>query len=310
MEGCRPPATGLSSLRQQHPHSGKGADRIGLGIACAVAGLFGMSAMDTCAKLLGEGYAISQVILGRNAVGVLAVLTFVMISSQGLAMLRPRRPGLLILRTVASLGAGFLFFTSLRYLPLADAFAIAFASPLFITALSVPLLGEHVGLRRWAAVVIGFVGVLVIVQPGTDSFRLEGLLPLGAALFHAIGMLIGRKMTREMTTSAIMFWPSLGAASVTLLLMPIQWQTPSTPDLGIFILMGVVGTLGMALITQGYRYAPAAVIAPFDYSSLLWAVMFGWIFWRDIPAPHVWAGAAILIACGLYILHRETRSAV
>ncbi len=297
----------MSSLQRQHPQTTP-TERIGLGIASAVTGLFGMSAMDACAKLLGEGYAISQVILGRNAVGLLAVLAFVMIRSEGLAMLRPRRPGLLLLRTGASLGAGFLFFTSLRYLPLADAFAIAFASPLFITALSVPLLGEHVGLRRWAAVLIGFVGVLVIVQPGTDSFRIEGLLPLGAALFHAVGMLIGRKMTRDMTTSAIMFWPSLGAASVTLLLMPSQWQTPNAPDLGIFVLMGVIGTLGMALITQGYRYAPAAVIAPFDYSSLLWAVMFGWIFWRDIPGSPVWAGATILIACGLYILHRETRS--
>lgn len=284
------------------------AERIGLGIGCAVAGLFGMSVMDALAKLLGEGYAISQVIFGRNAVGFIAILVFLTIRGTGFAFLRPRRLDLLLARTALSLGAGFSFFTSLRYLPLADAFAIAFAAPLFITALSVPLLGERVGITRWTAVIIGFFGVLVVVQPGSGSFRVEALLPLAAAFFHAIGMLLGRRMTREMTTSAIMFWPSLGATIVTLGLMPYQWETPNSPDLWLFITMGLVGTLGMALITQGYRHAPAAVIAPFDYSTLLWATIFGWVFWHDVPGPNVWIGALILTASGLYLLYRETKS--
>ena len=281
-------------------------DRIGLGIAFAVAGLFGMSLMDACAKLLGEGYAVSQIILARNGVGAFAVLAFV-IASGRLRVLRVHRFGSLALRTVFSLLAGFLFFTGLRYLPLADAFAIAFTAPLFITALSVPFLGEHVGPRRWGAVLVGFAGALVVIQPGTDSFRLEALLPLGAALAYAVTMLVSRKLTREMTTSAIMFWSSLGAALAVLMLMPFQWKTPGPADLGTFLFMGLIGTLGMSLITQGYRYAPAAVIAPFDYSALLWAVILGWLIWNDVPAPHVWLGAALLIASGLYILHRETK---
>lgn len=282
-------------------------ERIGFGIACALTGLFGMSIMDACAKLLGAGYAISQVILGRNAVGVLVILIFVMVSSPGLRSLQPHRHDLLLLRTALNLGAAFLFFTGLRFLPLADAFAIAFTAPLFITALSVPLLGEQVGLRRWTAVLLGFAGVLVVMQPGTESFRIEALLPLGAAFCYALTMLVGRKMSRHMTTSAIMFWPSLGAVLATLLMMPSQWQTPNLSDLGVFAVMGVVGTLGMSLITQGYRYAPAAVIAPFDYSALLWAVILGWVLWKDVPGPPVWLGSSILIASGLYILHRETR---
>ena len=282
------------------------SERIGFGIACALTGLFGISVMDACAKLLGANYAISQIIFARNAIGILAILGFLMVRGSVLAPLRPRRIGLLLLRTALNLGAAFLFFTGLRFLPLADAFTIAFAAPMFITALSVPLLGEHVGVRRWTAVIVGFVGVLVVMQPGTESFRPAALLPLGAALCYAITMLIGRKMTRHMTTSAIMFWPGLGAALATLALMPSQWQTPSPFDLGLFVLMGVIGTLGMSLITQGYRYAPAAVIAPFDYSALLWAVILGWVIWRDVPGPNVWIGSAILIASGLYILHRET----
>ena len=282
-------------------------DRIGLGISLAVIGLFGMSVMDACAKFLGEGYAISQIVMARNGVGALAVLAFVLLRSGGLSALRPSRLDLLALRTVFSLGAGFLFFTSLRYLPLADAFVIAFTGPLFITALSVPLLGEHVGPRRWAAVIVGFVGVLIVVQPGTGSFRVEALLALGAALSYALNMLVSRKMTRYMATTAIMFWPSLGAVLAMLVMMPSQWQTPGPFDLTLFVLMGVIGTLGLSLITQGYRYAPAAVIAPFDYSALLWAVILGWVIWNDVPEPNVWLGSFILIASGLYILHRETR---
>ena len=284
-----------------------GDDRAGLGIACVLAGLFGMSVMDACAKLLGEGYAISQVILARNGVGALVVFAFVLIGGQGFHRLRAQHPGLLALRTVFSLIAGFLFFTALRYLPLADAFAIAFTGPLFITALSVPLLGEQVGIRRWAAVIVGFIGVLVVIQPGTSSFRPEALLPLGAALAYALTMLVSRKMTRDMNTASIMFWSSLGAALVALTLMPTQWQTPTSADLGLFLFMGLIGTLGMTLITQAYRFAPAAVIAPFDYSALLWAILLGWLIWNDIPGPNVWLGAGILIASGLYILHRETR---
>lgn len=289
---------------------GHGSSQVGLGIASAVIGLFGMSVMDACAKLLGEGYAISQIILARNGVGVVAVLVFVLASGHGLGLLRAGRIGLLLLRILFSLIAGFLFFTSLRYLPLADAFAIAFTAPLFITALSVPLLGEQVGIRRWLAVTAGFFGVLIVIQPGMASFRPEALLPLGAALSYALTMLVSRKMTRDMTTSAIMFWSSLGAALAALVLMPSQWQTPTASDLGIFLFMGLIGTLGMALITQGYRFAPASVIAPFDYTALIWAVILGWLIWGDLPSADVWLGAAILITSGLYILHRETMTSV
>lgn len=284
-------------------------EKVGLGITCAVTGFIGIAVMDACAKLLGEGYAISQIILFRNGVGALAVFVVLLISGTGFRPLRTHRIGLLALRTAFSLAAGFLFFTGLRYLPLADAFAVAFTGPLFITALSMPLLGEHVGMRRWAAVIVGFTGVLVVIQPGMASFRPEALLPLGAAFFYALAMLISRKMTRDMTTSAIMFWSSLGAALTALALMPYDWRTPGPADLAVFVSMGLIGTLGMALITQGYRFAPAAVIAPFDYSSLLWAVILGWLIWNDVPGQKVWVGASILIASGIYILHRETRRA-
>src|SRR3546814_8089317 len=130
-----------------------------------------MSVMDACAKFLGGGYAISQIILARNGIGALAVLAFVLLGGGGLACLRPNRPLLLALRTLVNLVTAFLFFTGLRSLPLADAFAIAFAAPLFITSLSFPVLGARVGLLRWAAVLVVFLGVLFVVPPGRASFR-------------------------------------------------------------------------------------------------------------------------------------------
>ena len=290
----------------QLPLEKSAADQVGLGIGLAISGMFGMAVMDTFAKFLGEGYAISQIILFRNGIGVTAILVFALSRPTGLYGLRPRMPGLLLLRSALNIAAAFCFFTALRFMPLADAFAITFAAPLFITALSVPLLGEHVGIRRWSAVTIGFIGVLFVVQPDPDKFRIESLLPLGAALAYAISMLIGRKLTRHMTTSAIMFWPSLVAVAFTSLLMPWDWQTPTPPDGGLFVAMGLIGTLGMSMITQGYRHAPASVIAPFDYTVLVWGVIFGWLIWNDFPGLNIWVGSAILVASGLYILYRET----
>lgn len=290
----------------QLPLEKPAADQVGLGIGFAIVGMFGMAVMDTFAKFLGEGYAVSQIIMFRNGIGVLAILAFAASRPVGINGLQPRKPGLLLLRAGLNIVAAFCFFTALRYMPLADAFAITFAAPLFITALSVPILGEHVGVRRWSAVTIGFVGVLFIVQPDPDGFRAESLLPLCAALAYAISMLIGRKLTRHMTTSAIMFWPSLVAVAVTALMMPWDWKTPEPFDGGLFLAMGLIGTLGMSMITQGYRHAPASVIAPFDYTVLIWGVIFGWLIWNDFPDLNVWIGSAILVASGLYILYRET----
>ena len=142
--------------------------------------------------------------------------------------------------------------------------------------------------------IIGFIGVIIVVQPGTASFRIEALYPLGAAFFCAIAMLMGRRMMMDMTTSAIMFWPSLGTVAITAAVMPSQWQTSGVPDAMLFVFMGLIGALGMFLITQGYRYAPASVIAPFDYSVLLWGVLFGWAIWQEEPRANVWIGSAIL----------------
>ncbi len=283
-------------------------DRIGLGIAGILIGMFAVSIMDALAKWLGEGYPIAELVFFRNLFALPPALFILWQQRGGRASLVPRWKTGHVLRALFALGATFTFFLGLRYLPLADAISIAFAAPLLVTALSVPILGERVGLRRWAAVIAGFVGVLVMTRPGAEAFRPEALYILVAVLCYALAMLVTRRLARSDTTPAIM----LSSIGISILLsglaLPFGWRTPAGMDFLLFVLLGLVGGIGMYFMTQAYRYAPAAVIAPFDYTALLWGTLFGWLVWHELPGAHVWFGAAIVIASSLYIVYRETRS--
>ncbi len=282
-------------------------DRVGLGIAAILIGMFTVSIMDALAKWLGESYPIAELVFFRSLFALLPVFFILWQQRSGFAALKPRWRLGHFLRAVLSLGALFTFFTGLRYLPLAEAISIAFAAPLFVTALSVPILGERVGPRRWAAVVIGFLGVLVMTRPGAEAFRPEALYILAAALCYALSMLVTRRLARSDSTPAIMLSGICVALAVSSLALPFDWRTPVGADIWLFVLLGLVGGTGMYFMTQAYRYAPAAVIAPFDYTALLWATLFGWLVWHELPDTNVWFGAAIVIASGLYIVYRETR---
>ena len=193
----------------------------------------------------------------------------------------------------------------LRGLPLAEAVAVSFTEPLFITALSGPLLGEAVGVRRWAAVIIGFVGALIMVRPGTEAFRPEALLVLTAAFAYALAMVLTRRLTRTETDVALVTYTTLIAGLASLPFASLVWQAPGSGDLGLFALVGIAGGSAAYLLVIAYRNAPAAVVAPFDYTSLIWASVFGWMLWREAPEPAVWVGAAIVAAAGVYITRRE-----
>ncbi len=280
-------------------------ERIGLGIAYVLAAMAAMTVMDAAAKWLGAGYPITEVVFFRNffAIPPIAVLVWY----GGLASLRTRRLPGHALRAGFGLGAMFCFFTGLRYMPLAEAISIAFAAPLFVTALSGPILKEHVGPRRWAAVIVGFLGVLIITRPGGDVLRIEALLILAAALSYALFLLVTRHLARSESTSAIVFYTNGIALVVGALLLPFGWQAPTGEDLTIFIAMGLIGGCGSYFIAMAYRNAPASVLAPFDYTTLLVGTLLGWLIWRELPDATVFLGAAVVIACGLFIIRRETR---
>lgn len=285
------------------------ADRIGVGITSMVCAVFFFSLMDTLAKWLGQSYEAVQIVFLRYAIGMLPVALLVW-RSGGLAALRTRRPGLHALRAGLLFVAILSFFHALRSLPLADAIAAAFTAPLFITALSAPLLGETVGRRRWSAVAIGFVGALVMLRPGTDAFQPAALLVLFSALAFSLMVLLTRRLTRTETNAALVTYGTAGAGLASLPFALLVWRAPAGPDLWLFAVLGFIGGLAALLVVHGYRNAPVSVLAPFEYTALIWGALLGWIIWRDQPAAPVWVGAAVICAAGLYITHREVRRGI
>lgn len=277
---------------------------VGRGIVCIVVAVFLLSLCDAMAKWLGHaGYQAFQIVFFRYLFGLLPVMVFVWRS--GFGSLRTRRPLVHALRAGLMFGALSTFFAGLRVLPLAEAVAITFTAPLFVTALSAPLLREPVGPRRWAAVLVGFVGTLVVLRPGTEAFRVESLLPLFSALCFALAMLMTRWMARSETNEAMLTYSTLGAGLACLPFLGFVWRPVEADHLWLFLAIGILGGIGANFMISAYRHAPAAVIAPFDYTALLWTALLGWFLFQDRPDEMVWLGAAIIVAAGLYITRRE-----
>ena len=211
------------------------------------------------------------------------------------------------LRAALVVGSAFLFVTGLTLLPLADAVSIAFAGPLFLTALAVPFLGEHVGWRRWAAVIVGFVGVLVMLRPGEDGINWYALFPLGAALVGAGRDIVTRRLAGTESSVAMLAVTTAAVGLAGLTTSPFGWRMPDLADLGIFALSGTVLCGAHYLLIETFRHAEASLVAPFRYSSVAWAMLFGFIAWGDLPDRWILVGVVLVIGSGLYILRRETR---
>ena len=197
------------------------------------------------------------------------------------------------------------FVAGLQGLPLAEAVAISFTAPLFITALSQPLLGEPVGSRRWGAVLVGFLAMLLMLRPGTDAFSPHALLVLLSALAFALAMMLTRRLARSETSAAMAVYTALGGGLATLPFLPAVWKTPGPVDLTVFVLFGIIGGTAAYVMIAAHRHAPAVVLAPFNYTALVWAAALGWLIWHESPVALTWLGAAIIAASGLYIAHRE-----
>lgn len=278
------------------------------GIACAALAMSLFPVQDAIVKWLSADYSIFQLLFLRSLFVFIPVAVLVA-RSGGPRVLRAKRPTLLILRASLGFGAWSVYFIAISQIPLADAMALVFSAPLMITALSVPLLGEIVGLRRWAAIAVGFIGVVVMVDPGAGVIRGVALLPLVSASCYSLSMILTRVLTKSESSVTMLFYSAATIMALSGLFQPFVWVTPSWPDLGLMVLTGLITGCAQYLGLQAYRYAAPAVVSPFDYTSLIWAVVLGYLVFGDVPRSSVIFGAAIVIASGLYILYRERRAA-
>ena len=269
--------------------------------------VFFMSTMDVAFKMLVEHYSSFQVVFFRSAVSLPFFVGWILLTDR--TRFRTAYPGGHLLR--GSLGLLMLFAVGecFRELQLADAYALFFAAPLVITLLSGPVLGEPAGPSRIAAAVIGFAGVLVVLQPGGDNWVSYGaLMGLVGMLAYACTALLLRRMGARDGTVTIAFWflviVCLGSA---VLALP-AWLPVRPADWPAILALGLTGACGQAMLTAAFRRAPAAVVAPFDYTHMLWAVIYGLAFWGYLPGWRVWLGSAVIVLSGLFILLREHRA--
>lgn len=277
------------------------------GIACVAGGIFFLTLSDANAKWLGATYSPIQILFLRAMIALPFVTALCLILG-GRRTLRTTHVGLHLTRGAINVVSASCFYLGLRALPLAEATAIAFAAPLFVTALSVLILKERVDRIGWLSVVAGFVGVLIIVRPGTEAFQAATLLPLTTAALYAVMMITARGISRNEGMLTTTFYIVAGQAICSAVALPWFWTTPQWADLPYFAGVALFSTLGLALITQGFRIAPASVVAPFDYTGLLWATLLGWIFWREAPDAYAYLGALFIAGSGLTIALREARA--
>ncbi|MBN6150442.1 DMT family transporter [Xanthomonas sp. AmX2] len=274
-------------------------------IGCMLLAVAFFSLMDAGMKLLSAHYPPLQVTMLRGAASLPFVLLWVL-AGPGLRSLRPVRWSLHLLRGALGLAMIGCFVYALKRLPLSTAYAIYFVAPLLVTALSVPLLGEHVGPRRWTAIGIGLVGVLVVLRPGVDGLvSLPGLMVLLAATAYAVAAISVRMLTRTDTPQAMVVWfLAIMALGAGLLALP-DWVPLRARDGWLIAGMGLAGALGQVALTRAFQLGEASLIAPLEYTGLVWVIAWDLLIWQVLPDRPTWIGAAIIVGSGLYLLRRE-----
>jgi drug/metabolite transporter (DMT)-like permease len=272
------------------------------GIGLMLLGVFMFSFGDALGKFIVASYPVSELLLLRASVPLLILLT--LIWRQRASLPRLERPWLQLLRMVLSTTEVAAFFIAVVYLPLADVITYYLAGPIFVTALSAVILQEHVGWRRWSAVVVGFCGVLIALQPSAQTVTWPAMIALGGSLSFAVLMIVTRSLraTPDIVLAATQF---AGTFSVGLVLAPFAWRTPDLPTLGLFVLAGCISIVALLCTNRSLKLAPASVVVPYQYSMIVWAVMFGYVMFGDVPQVSTIVGAAIIIGAGLYIFIRE-----
>ncbi|PIW30882.1 MAG: EamA family transporter [Rhodospirillales bacterium CG15_BIG_FIL_POST_REV_8_21_14_020_66_15] len=282
----------------------QGSAAPGRAIALAVAGGALLTISDAGLKYLAEELPPGQIMFIR---GVIAGFALIMatLGTRGAKALKPQKWRLHLARGLTAAVATFTYLIGIGDLPLATATSILFASPILLTALAPMFIGELVGWRRWCAVIAGFVGVLIIVRPAGDAFQWAAVMILLAALGESVRDLITRGASGRETTHSMLFTMMVIAAATGLFVPPYDWLPLSGVHWLIIIMASLIWTSAHFLLIEAFQYGEAALLAPFKYCNLFFAAILGFLVWGDLPDWLTWAGSAVIIASGLYILHRE-----
>jgi drug/metabolite transporter (DMT)-like permease len=274
------------------------------GIGLMLVAIFLFSFGDAAGKLIVATYSVGQLMLLRSSVSLLLLAPMIWRRRAGFRSIE--RPWLQLLRVVLSTVDISAFFLAVSYLPLADVITYYLAAPIFVTALSAIVLQERVGWRRWSAILIGFCGVLIALQPSVQTVTWPAMIALAGSTAFAVLMLITRllRATEDIVLASTQFAGSLVLGA---LLAPLGWVAPSWGSLGLFVLSGAVSVCALLCVNRSLKLAPASVVTPYQYSMIVWAVMFGYAVFGDVPSSATILGVSIIIGAGLYIFLRERR---
>lgn len=276
------------------------------GILLMVAAVSTFSLLDTTAKHLVQIYPTGQVVWARY-VGHVVLAAALLLPLHGRGLLVSQRPGLQVLRSLFLFGSTCANFAALQYLQLAQTSSIMFSTPFMVAMLAVPLLGERIGPRRWAAIGIGFFGVLIVIRPGLGLVHWAAGLSLLCALFGALYQITTRKLAGVDRAVTTQFYSALVGAVAITPLVPFVWQTPDLTGTLLMLCLGAFGGFGHWLLILAHRLAPAPILAPFSYVQLLPMILLGYLVFGDFPDSWTLVGAGVVLASGLYLLYRERR---
>jgi drug/metabolite transporter (DMT)-like permease len=282
-------------------------DRPFLGMLCKVVAMLMFAIMFASVRWLGPHFPIGEIVFFRSALGIPVIVLAAYVSG-GLHLLATKRIDSHALRSIAGVISMYCNFTAYTLLPLADVTAIGFAAPLFIVVMAALFLRESVHAYRWSAVVIGFIGIIVIIGPEArlaSGAAIGVIYALVSAALAALAMIFLRRMSAHEHSTAIAFYFMLTAATVSLFTLPFGWSMPTGLEAWVLIASGLSGGIGQLFLSFSYRYGEASLLAPFDYTAIVWAVALGYFVFGELPMVNVWFGTVIVIAAGLLILWRE-----